>query len=199
MKRENSVCCLQETFKLLFQGLVRKCSHSQICPVWNKLDNKHERSYFCAYLCCHATMDTCKQTIFLEPKQINLLLISFATPHGLAMNSWSHWLGCWLSHHQPTSPNAVKPICSWRPPQDVNLWLIINCCHLIITNSKMPCYINSGFSCTKDNTMHNFYNLPFKIICYNVFWDVFWDVFSSSNYAKKQFITSKSMKGLPHQ
>jgi hypothetical protein len=57
----------------------------------------------------------------------------------------------------------------------------------------MPCYMNSGFSCTKDNTMHNFYNLPSNIICSNVFWDVF----SSSSYENEIFITLKSMKGLP--
>jgi hypothetical protein len=53
--------------------------------------------------------------------------------------------------------HKVKQV--WTNPS-----LIIDRCHLITTNSKVPCYMNTSFSCNDNNAMHNFYNLPSNTI-----------------------------------
>ncbi len=45
-----------------------------------------------------------------------------------------------------------------------NLSLIIDHCHLVTTNSKVPCYMNTNFSFNDNNAMHNFYNLTYNTI-----------------------------------
>jgi hypothetical protein len=76
-EEEICVCNLQLIFNLLHHGMFWKCLHNQVCLMHNIMDNKHERIYSFAYLCCHTTtLNICKRNNTIKTKKKNLLLIS---------------------------------------------------------------------------------------------------------------------------